>query len=111
MCSRMNAYRFGHTLQRMQDFGFPPNLVPNLKTVIWADEVYPRFTLKRERKASRAAKPKSERKEIELGDYFCPICFQGFRSKDLLQDHMKTHLELEVQSSSCHMQATPAGVI
>ena len=106
----MNAYLLDHTLQRIQDFGFPPNLVPNLKTVISADEVYRRFTLKRERKASRAAKTKSERKEIELGDY-CPICFQGFRSKDLLQDHMKTHLELEVQSSSCHMQATPAGVV
>ncbi|MDG6907639.1 MAG: C2H2-type zinc finger protein [Nitrososphaerota archaeon] len=52
-------------------------------------------------------------KEVVPSDsavYFCPICFQAFNSSELLEQHMKTHRELEISASSCRMLATPAGV-
>ncbi|HKW03885.1 MAG TPA: hypothetical protein VJN71_01180 [Nitrososphaerales archaeon] len=44
-------------------------------------------------------------------DYFCILCFVAFRTKELLNEHMKQHLELRVEESNCHLEATPAGVV
>jgi hypothetical protein len=43
-------------------------------------------------------------------DYFCTICFEAFRDRVSLDEHMKTHRELEVTPSACRMEAQPAGV-
>jgi hypothetical protein len=43
--------------------------------------------------------------------YFCLICFQGFQSSEMLETHIKSHKELEVEESCCRMLAQPAGVI
>ena len=55
-------------------------------------------------------KSKRETEEAERRDYFCTICFEAFSDKIKLDEHMKTHRELEVNASSCRMESKPAGV-
>jgi len=43
--------------------------------------------------------------------YFCPICYRGFGSSSELEEHKKSHRELEVDETSCKMLAQPAGVV
>jgi hypothetical protein len=59
--------------------------------------------------------PKNESKAVQptifpKRDYFCTICFEAFGDKTKLEDHMKTHRELEVTVSACRMEEQPAGV-
>ncbi len=43
-------------------------------------------------------------------DYFCAICLRGFKERDELEVHMKTHKELGASIDACRMEAQPAGV-
>jgi hypothetical protein len=47
---------------------------------------------------------------VEKRAFFCNICYEAFVDKAQLDEHMKTHRELEVSASSCRMDAKPAGV-
>jgi hypothetical protein len=64
---------------------------------------------------TRQSPRNDENKQVEpvsaaIRDYFCTICFEAFRDKGSLDEHMKTHRELEVTTSACRMEAQPAGV-
>lgn len=52
----------------------------------------------------------TEKEAISEKAYFCVICFEAFSEKESLDDHMKTHRELDVNESSCKMEEKPAGV-
>jgi hypothetical protein len=68
------------------------------------------------RKGNEQPEPKKENSipkpavAVPKRDYFCTICFEAFGEKAKLEDHMKTHRELEVTISSCRMEEQPAGV-
>lgn len=59
---------------------------------------------------SSEVKSKGGERAPRSGSYFCSICLEAFSDKTRLDDHMKTHRELEVNDSSCRMESKPAGV-
>ncbi|MDG7001873.1 MAG: C2H2-type zinc finger protein [Nitrososphaerota archaeon] len=62
-------------------------------------------------KPDRSGEQADEGTYTQSRAYFCPICYQAFENRDLLEKHMKTHRELEVSTTSCKMLARPAGVV
>jgi hypothetical protein len=75
---------------------------------------------KESKKKPRPAKEKQSKSRRETvsappptvlrGNYFCAICYVAFEDKNKLDDHMRTHRELEVTADSCRMEEQPAGV-
>ena len=75
----------------------------------------PKESKKKSKKAKEKTESRKENKDVQATvvpkrDYFCTICFEAFGEKTMLDDHMKTHRELEVTISSCRMEEQPAGV-
>jgi Zinc finger, C2H2 type len=75
----------------------------------------PKESKKKAKNAKEKKEPNKETKnvqptELSKRDYFCPICYVAFRDQEQLNDHMKTHRELEVTAASCRMEEQPAGV-
>ncbi len=75
----------------------------------------PKVSKKKSKNGKEKARPKRETKEsqpavVPQRAYFCAICYEAFAEKVKLDDHMKTHRELEVAISSCRMEEQPAGV-
>jgi hypothetical protein len=75
----------------------------------------PKESKKKSKNRKEKVQPKNENKDVQPAvlpqrAYFCTICYEAFGEKTMLDDHMKTHRELEVTISSCRMEEQPAGV-
>ena len=83
--------------------------IPSILTTL------PEESKKKSKNGKEKTELRNENKDVQptivpRRDYFCTICFEAFGEKTMLDDHMKTHRELEVTISSCRMEEQPAGV-
>ena len=75
----------------------------------------PNESKKKSKSAKEKQQPKSKTTNTQpmassKGDYFCALCYVAFEDRGKLDEHMKTHRELEVTTDSCRMEEQPAGV-
>ena len=71
----------------------------------------PEDALQTERRKAGASETGEENyRSIQPRVFFCAICYRGFDTSSELEEHSKSHRELEVDGSSCKMLAQPAGV-